>query len=198
VPAINFDFEATDWSASGITDQASFEAFIGSPVANFSLVNNGSLRCSILNGTIVDLGGSGIITKINVLDLPLLNILRVEENQLTTVPDFSFPLLNELRLGNNQLTSVPDFSGLPLLNNLYLQNNQLTSVLDFSNLPLLEDLNLSGNQLTLASYTTAETWANLLTTFANVCQIDFSNNIDSISGTNLETILISKNCNVIA
>jgi len=48
--------------------------------------------------------------------------------------------------------------------------------------------------MTIAGYTASETWANAQPSFTSSCNIYFNDNIDSVSGTDLETILISKNC----
>jgi hypothetical protein len=59
-------------------------------------------------------------------------------------------------------------------------------------------LDLAGNLMTTAGYTISETWANAQTSFTSPCVVVFTLNVNSITGTNLETILISKNCLVIA
>jgi hypothetical protein len=51
--------------------------------------------------------------------------------------------------------------------------------------------------MTTAGYTTSQTWANAQTSFTSLCTVSFTGNVNPISGTNLETILISKNCLVI-
>jgi len=51
--------------------------------------------------------------------------------------------------------------------------------------------------MTIAGYTASETWANAQPSFTSSCNVYFTNNIDSVSGTDLETILISKNCTII-
>ena len=61
----------------------------------------------------------------------------------------------------------------------------------------LEILDLTGNLMTTAGYTTSETWANAQTSFTSLCAIVFTANVNSITGTNLESILISKNCSII-
>ena len=52
--------------------------------------------------------------------------------------------------------------------------------------------------MTLADYTASEAWANAQPAFTNPCNVYFGNNIDSISGTNLEAILLTKNCIITA
>ena len=60
----------------------------------------------------------------------------------------------------------------------------------------LQSLDLSGNQMTITGYTASEVWANAQPSFTNSCNVYFTSNIDSVSGTDLETILISKNCTI--
>ena len=52
--------------------------------------------------------------------------------------------------------------------------------------------------MTLAGYTASEAWANSQLAFTNPCNVRFSGNIDSITGTNLEAILLTKNCVIIS
>src|SRR3989304_3231780 len=83
--------------------------------------------------------------EVKLKELKDLQTLDLDNNQLTTVPDFNLPSLQFLSLNNNQLTTVPDFN-LPRLQRLYLHNNQLTTVPDF-NLPSLQKLSFGANQL---------------------------------------------------
>ena len=81
---------------------------------------------------------------------------------------------------------------------LNLGNNQIVTFNPTIALPsTLQSLNLGFNQMTLMGYTNSEVWANSQPSFTNICSVFFDSNIDSASGTNLETILTSKNCNVI-
>ncbi len=79
--------------------------------------------------------------------------------------------------------------------NIYVLGNTITEF--YYALPIgLQGLDLSNNQMTIAGYTASETWANAQPSFTSSCNVYFTSNIDSVSGTNLETILISKNCTV--
>ena len=60
----------------------------------------------------------------------------------------------------------------------------------------LTHLDLNFNQMTLAGYTASEVWANAQPAFTNPCTVSFIGNIDSITGTNLEAILLTKNCTI--
>ena len=84
------------------------------------------------------------------------------------------------------------------LTTLYLASNQIVKFNPTIPLPSsLTFLYLGGNQMTLAGYTESEVWANAQPAFTNPCNVYFKGNIDSITGTNLEAILISKNCVII-
>ena len=81
------------------------------------------------------------------------------------------------------------------LRNLKLNDNQITTFNPPIPLPSsLTILDLSHNQMTLAGYTASEVWANSQPAFTNPCNVYSDSNIDSISGTNLQAILITKNC----
>ena len=49
-----------------------------------------------------------------------------------------------------------------------------------------------------SNYIDSEIWATAQPSFTFGCSINFSDNINSVNGTNLKTILESKNCTVIA
>ena len=59
-----------------------------------------------------------------------------------------------------------------------------------------EEHNQVHNLMTTAGYTASEPWANAMSTIPNRGQIYLGSNINSINGTNLQTILISKGWNV--
>ena len=85
------------------------------------------------------------------------------------------------------------------LTNLYLYDNQIVTFNPPIPLPSnLTYLYLFNNQMTLAGYTASEAWANAQPAFTNPCYVFFIGNIDSITGTNLEAILLTKNCNITA
>ena len=50
--------------------------------------------------------------------------------------------------------------------------------------------------MTTAGYTGSEPWANSQTSFTSTCDVNFNNNINSVTGTNLSTILGTKNCTI--
>jgi hypothetical protein len=58
-------------------------------------------------------------------------------------------------------------------------------------------LDLASNQMTTAGYIASETWATAQPAFTSTCLIKLQNNIDSVTGTNLETILLTKNTTVL-
>lgn len=101
--------------------------------------------------------------------------------------------------------SLEEFNpSLPLPNNLEfleLHNNPNLNTSTFcllNTLPIsLTNITLVNCTLSLADYTNLEIWANAQPSFTNTCTINFAGNTNSVSGTNLETILISKNCSVL-
>jgi len=150
--------------------------------------------------------------------------LNLSTNQIVTFnPTIALPTnLLELRLDNNNIVTFNPAFPLPAsLTNLDLGNNDivtfnptfpLPSTLDFLNLgfndivifnpthPLptsLNQLTLSSNQMTTAGYTASEPWANAQPAFSSPCNILMLGNVNSVSGTNLRAILVTKNCNVV-
>ena len=81
-----------------------------------------------------------------IYNLPNLQQLYLYDNQLKELPNLYFPNLIIFDLENNQLIKLPKFN-LPNLERLSLSNNQLIEIPRF-NLPNLQRLYLSNNQLT--------------------------------------------------
>jgi Leucine-rich repeat (LRR) protein len=170
--------------------------------------------------TAIDLGGSQLASFDPTLPLPSsLQYLYIHTTQLTAFdPSIALPSgLLDLDLSNNLLTSFDPSIALPtLLLRLYLNNNQIVNfnptialpsslqelVLDYNQIVTfnpaialpsgLQTLSLSSNQMTTAGYTASEPWANAMSVIPGRGSIFFYSNPNSVSGTNLETILISK------
>jgi Leucine-rich repeat (LRR) protein len=128
--------------------------------------------------------------------------LFLNSNQIQTFnPTIALPnSLVYLVLINNQIETFNPTIALPnSLVALNLSNNQIETFNPTIALPsILQSLYLNYNQMTTSSYTEMETWANAQPSFTNGCAVYFNNNINSVNGTNLKTILVSKNCNVSA
>jgi hypothetical protein len=95
--------------------------------------------------------------------------------------------------GNNIKANVISVGNAGILD---LSGKSIANINNLSISAFFYNLVLSNNLLTTSSYATMEAWANNLPN-SNVF-VDFSNNIDSVSGTNLEAILISKGWSVLA
>jgi len=118
-----------------------------------------------------------------------------------TITEFYYAIpigLQNLYLVGNQIVDFNPSIALPIgLQILVLASNQIVDFNPSIALPIgLQNLDLGGNQMTIAGYTASETWANAQPSFTSSCNVYFTNNIDSVSGTDLETILISKNCTI--
>jgi Leucine-rich repeat (LRR) protein len=143
------------------------------------------------------LNSNQIVTFNPTLPLPnSLEDLRLYNNQIVTF-DPSLPLPNSLRkleLNGNQIVTFNPTLPLPSsLESLRLHNNQI--VIFNPTLPLPNPITyftLYNNQMTTAGYTASEQWANAMTNIPGRGDVYFNDNVDSISGTTLETILISK------
>ena len=129
-----------------------------------------------------------------------LQSLSLASNQIVDFnPSIALPIgLQNLYLSDNQIVDFNPSIALPIgLQNLYLSENQIVDFNPSIALPIgLQSLGLYSNQMTIAGYTASETWANAQPSFTSSCNVYFTNNIDSVSGTDLETILISKNCTI--
>ena len=181
--AYNFDVNSTSWSSEGITDKATFEDTFNVTCGAFVLTGDSNIKAEILTTTynkltFLNVGVNSVIS-VNYISIVGLVILELDENQLTTFnPSIALPSsLTYLYLSENQLTTFNPSIALP---------SSLTY------------LNLARNQLTTASYTQMEQWANLQPAFTNPCSIYFDGNIDSVTGTNLETILLTKNAAILS
>lgn len=85
-----------------------------------------------------------------VLKWPNMNILRLDSNNLTSLPDSIGVMTNatEIHLEENQLTKLPaTFNRLSGLRKLFLNNNKLTALPDIYNLEKLATLAVHKNQL---------------------------------------------------
>jgi hypothetical protein len=178
------------------------------------------------SGLLTILLNSNNITTFNpTIALPnSLTFLNLSDNNITTFnPTIALPSsLQTLNLDNNNIVTFNPSIALPnSVKYLYLINNQIITFnptialptnllelrLDSNNivtfnpsiiLPTgLINLNLSSNQMTTAGYTSSEPWANAQTAFSSTCTTFFPANSNSITGTNLETILLTKNCTII-
>jgi hypothetical protein len=256
-PLYNFDITALDWpGTNGVTDQASFEAFIlGS--SNYTNITVNSFNytptriqanINVTGGSSLDFGsfgngfeiihalsgfdnlsslslGNNLLTDFNptipldstlgslylnnnlivnfnpTIPLPTnLGLLNLNNNLIANFnPTIALPSsLLTLELKNNQIVTFNPTNPLPspifLLN---LDNNLLTDFNPTTLFPTtsLMDLRLKNNLITTAGYVASEPWANSLS--AGMSAIQFAGNVDSVAGTNLESILTGKGYNVI-
>ena len=149
------------------------------------------------------LGNNHIVDFNPSIALPIgLQNLGLGDNQIVDFnPSIALPIgLQNLELSGNQIVDFNPSIALPIgLQILNLGSNQIVNFNPSIALPIgLQNLELSVNQMTIAGYTASETWANAQPSFTSSCNVYFTSNIDSVSGTNLETILISKNCTISA
>ena len=180
-----FDVTA-DWASAGVTDEQSFISFLettrgirGNGFTNV-IVNGFSLKgekieCSLeAEGSFFDLTFMGITEARSFGDIKDLTVLQLNNNQIVDFnPSIALPTsLTRLSLDNNQIVSFNPSIALP------------TSMVV---------VDLSSNYMTLLGYEESEYWANNQPSFVNDCQFIFQSNPDSITSTNLEQILLTKN-----
>ena len=202
---INFDVTSSNWGT--IVDAQSFKTLLESrssettnTITNFSLVS-GRLRCNITNVLQLNLYSLNI-TNVNIVSVAGMQYLDLSSNQIVTFnPTIALPTsLTTLFLNTNQIVTFNPTIALPAsLINLILISNQIVTFNPTIALPTsLIGLYLDTNQMTTLGYTQSEPWANTQPPFTSVCDVYLNGNIDSSETTNLRTILISKNCNVIS
>lgn len=175
----NFDVDG-DWASRGITSQEDFNNVLNVRTDAFVLKGN-NIKARITEAYKNELNFFGW-------------------NAITNVNYITFESLLSINLGENRITEFNPSKKLPFdLETLSLYNNTM----QFFNpdLPLpsgLVSINLQSNQFKLIGYAASEGWANKAAVNSNTF-IYFTNNPDSVSGTNLETILTTqKNWNVIS
>ena len=167
VPTYNFDLTSPNWASEGVTDEASF-------------INWLAIRSYYYNNDLTNI----VVTDFN------FEVDRVFCNM--TADGTTYDLSN---LGLVNADKIGVVKGLTIL---ALNSNQIVTFNPTTALPSsLTELYLSNNRMTLADYTASETWATNQPAFTNPCYVVFNSNIDSITGTNLEAILISKGCIII-
>lgn len=165
----NFDVDG-EWSNISIYNQQDFNDQLGVTTDAFVLKgNNIKARITSVTYNELDFNGWNAITNVNYITVEgLLSI----------------------NLRGNRITEFNPIKKLPFdLENLGLNLNQLQF---FSpDLPIpsgLVSLNLAENQFRTIGYTASENWADSAAVNVNTT-VYFDGNIDSVNGTNLETIL---------
>lgn len=106
--------------------------------------------------------------------------------------------LKYLNLFNNELTEfIPENLLSEELLQVNLANNSISS-LDASVLfPVsCTYIALHNNAFDTAGYAASEAWATAQPAFTNPCLMSFNGNVNSITGTNLEAILLTKNVTI--
>jgi Leucine-rich repeat (LRR) protein len=142
---------------------------------------------------------ASIVSITGLQNLPNLTNFNAGSNSLQSVNLSGLTNLTNVDLGNNNITLVDNITLPNSLQQLDLGYNQIVTFNPAIALPSgLQQLGLGGNQMTTAGYTASEPWANAMSVIPGRGNMYFTDNIDSISGTNLETILITKGWNVIA
>jgi hypothetical protein len=131
----------------------------------------------------------------SLLSINLNTNLIVDFNPTIALPES----LQVLALNTNQIVDFNPSIALPTsLQVLDLSSNEIVYFNPTIVLPTsLNTLALQYNKMTIAGYVASETWANSQPSFINNCTIALNLNLDSVTGTDLEAILITKNATVI-
>lgn len=175
----NFDVDG-DWASRGIYTQQDFNDQLQVTTDAFVLKgNNVKARITSVTNNELNFYGWNAITNVNYITVEGLLAINFGQNRITEFnPSKKLPFdLEVLSLFENQLQFFSPDLGLP---------SGLVSI------------NLESNQFKLIGYTASEGWATKAAVNTNT-SIYFANNLDSVSGTNLETILITqKNWTVVS
>jgi hypothetical protein len=150
----------------------------------------------------LDLDSNQITTFNPSIALPSgLQVLGLSGNQIVVFnPSIALPsTLEVLTLDSNQITTFNPSIALPSgLQVLGLSGNRIVVFNPSIVFPIsLISLELDNNLMTTAGYSASEGWATIQPSFTNVCTVIFAGNANSVSGTNLETILLTKNTTII-
>ena len=184
----NFDLTSPSWASERVTDESSFINWLATRdynnltnivVTDFNFVEDRIFCNMTADGTLYTLGSLGLVNADKIGVVIGLITLNLRFNQIAEFnPTIPLPSsLTTLDLRDNRVVTFNPTIPLP---------SSLTT------------LNLSFNQMDLAGYTASEVWANSQPAFTNPCKVKFTGNIDSITGTNLEAILLTKNCVIIS
>lgn len=175
----NFDVDG-DWASRGIYTQQDFNDQLQVTTDAFVLKgNNVKARITSVTNNELNFYGWNAITNVNYITVQGLLAINFGQNRITEFnPSKKLPFdLEVLSLFENQLQFFSPDLGLP---------SGLVSI------------NLESNQFKLIGYTASEGWATKAAV-NKFTYIYFANNLDSVSGTNLETILITqKNWTVVS
>jgi Leucine-rich repeat (LRR) protein len=142
------------------------------------------------------LNGNQIVTFNPSVPLPssLSNLLLSNNLIVNFNPSIPLPSLTQIVLSYNNISTFNPSISLPLsLQGLALTGNAISIFNPTIALPnSLNYLGLEQNLMTTAGYTASEPWANAMTNIPGRGNIVFTSNTNSVTGTNLATILHSK------
>jgi hypothetical protein len=204
---------------SGEDGNGNVNELTGVVVTDF-LLEDGRLRCNLIaTGDVLFIVDTEVSVVNGIGNILGIQDIYLQYNQIVTFdPTTALPSsLTTLDLAENQIVIFDPSIALPsLLQNLWLQNNQIVTfdptlplpnslqllqlesnqIVTFDPSLLLPNslqlLNLGNNQITTSGYIASESWANAMSVIPGRGDVYFNDNIDSVSGTNLETILIAK------
>ncbi len=211
----NFDIELTglfNWEQLyNVVDQTTFEEeflqftcfFETYTVTDFEIIDK-RIRCNIANisgsNTTIELQTASRPTIVHNLNLKGVKSIILSSNNLT-IHNIRF---NEGLLGIiiGGWSNIEVFDkNIPSTVGSVIVSDSPTLKKFISQLPSsLFSFSIDENQMTLDDYESMEDWASNLPVFdsdSGPSVFNFSNNIDSITGTNLETILLTKNVTII-
>jgi len=185
----NFDLTSPNWTLEGVTDKLSF--------INWLETRNNNVPNDLINIVINDFNFTGNRISCNMTadatlyDLSDLDLLNADKIGVVNG-------LEELHITGNLITEYNPYNSLPnTLMFLFLGGNKIEKFNPTNELPLsLIVIDFNRNLFDNLGYTNTELWANSQTSFTSSCNVRFALNTNSVTGTNLETILLTKNCTI--
>lgn len=196
---INFDVTSTDWVGISKDDLITIlenKGFTDIIINNFTN-KDGRIECNLQTSTTSCYFSSLNITEVNILTVTGVNLLLLNNNQITNFnPIQPLPISVEyLNLSDNPITNFNPTHPLPItLIGLYINNTQITQCNLTSPVPTkLKTLHLKNNQI--EDWSLSEVWINDLPIVSEHSVVNTEGNPTSSEGTNFKSILQSKGYN---
>jgi hypothetical protein len=208
IPLFNFDVENSDWSAIGVTDQASFEAYMllhysgmsGMVVTDFSLVNDGSIKCNIVftpsdSTHHLRWTNSGVYKINNISSLYMATEVTMTNSGLIVIENFE-PFVNVTRfeLADNPISVYGGLNSCTATVNIDLSGCIIDTITNMPNLTQLIALRLDDNLITTPQWDNLNPWALVCPNGGTLEQLG---NIDSISTSTTYTTLSGKSWTIV-
>jgi hypothetical protein len=191
----NFDIESTDWSAFGITNQATFVSYFSGLGATDMVINDfvystTRIQSNLSCGGYLGMYGLGI-TKINSFKNLDIIATQFDTNPLSKIENISnLPNIYIITFAGTSIIKIENLNTLPTLTDLYIfQNSSLTQIDNIDDLINVNRIIFINNKLTTAEFNRLNTWA---VNAPNNGNIDANGNIDNFNTSTTYATLLAK------